>query len=214
MKPVFGGAGLKGTVAEKINAMRERGGLEPIQSAAPIYSDMLDSVSDGESSALSVDGLGAHTRVTADDVEESFEVSDTMVRPEVSKRGYVQEGCAPPVHDMTGLRLFTLVSPLAANAQFALLRASTEPGSAEDQKHVQCHGYPQHGNFSQSARIIMQKNPWSFPSIVAGAALGAYVGHGKQDGFKTTAGYAALGAAFPFLFAGFLAYNKFYGKGK
>ena len=156
---------------------------------------------------------------------DSFEVEGdprpSVVVP-VKKRALkaaMEISCGPPIHDMVGLGLWTLVSPLIVDIQYALLRASTPPGDPEakfleNQKHIKCFGSPKSASVGRSVRDIMQMHPWNLPSILVGAGVGAYHGHQKKDGFKTTAGYAALGATFPFIFLGYFAYNKFYKKGK
>jgi len=205
MTPTFGGAGLKGTVAERINSLRERSGLEPIEAVAPVYGKILDDASD---EAPTNDVL-----YEEDHVEPDYQLGAT----EPVQQTHAMEttkGCAAPVHDMAGIGLWSLVSPLIVDVQYVLLRSSTDPQSSENKKHSECHGYEQSASIGQSVRDLMQKHPWNLPTILVGAGFGAYHGHAKKDGIKTTAGYAALGAAFPFLFLGYLAYNKFYGKGK
>ncbi len=202
MTPTFGGSGLKGTVAERINSMRERSGLDPIEEVAPIYGDALGDAQSGDD-MNDPEILAAQVPAPPQDIEP---VKRRQFKLETTK------GCAPPVHAMAGFGLWSLISPLAVDVQYVILRTSTDSDSSENIKHSECHGYSQYAPVGQSVRDLMQKHPWNIPSILVGAGFGAYHGHQKKDGFKTTAGYAALGAAFPFIFLGYLAYNKFYDK--
>jgi len=81
--------------------------------------------------------------------------------------------------------------------------------AVESANHLRCHKESLESDAGDSVKMMMRRQSWGLPLAIAGGLVGAYHGHKKQDGWKTTTAWGAAGLLFPFVAAGVAAWQGF-----
>lgn len=79
----------------------------------------------------------------------------------------------------------------------------------ENQRHLQCHRESLSSSGAGTLKMLNRRQPWALPLVVFGALVSGYNGYKKNDGWKTTTGYAALGALLPLVGIGVALFQGF-----